>query len=449
MKEVTIERSMKTFSTIWLGQVISIVGTGLTAFALGVWVFQRTASPTLFAFITLAATLPAILLSPFAGALVDRWDRRAVMIASDAGAAFFSLLIALLVWSEALEIWHIYLLVGLSSICNAFQQPAYQVAATMLVPKEQYANASGMMQAGDGAQFIVSPILAGVLMPLIGIRGVILLDFLTFFFAIGVLLFVRIPNPQATAEGAAGKGSLFGEVWHAWQYLRTRPGLIGILIVVAIGNLMVGFLVVLAGPMMLALFESPTIYGTTMSIAGSGMLIGSIVLAVTGGPRRLVPGLFGAMFVGGTGILVMGLRPNVYLITAACFTFFLAMPFAQGCFETLFRKKIVADMQGRVFAFTRTFVMVSTTLAYVVGGPLAEYVFEPMMAEGGRLSASLGRLLGVGPGRGIGLLLVVAGILILLITSSGFASARVRRVETELPDAIVDGRLEPQLIPGL
>jgi MFS transporter, DHA3 family, macrolide efflux protein len=440
--------NMRAFTTIWVGQFVSIVGTGLTSFALGVWVYQRTGSPTLFAFIALSAALPAVLLSPFAGALVDRWDRRLVMMASDAGAALCTLIVAALIWTQSLEIWHIYLLNGLASVFNAFQQPAYQVAASTLVPKEKYANASGMMQAADGSQFIISPILAGVLMQVIGIGGVILIDLFTFVVAFGTLLLIRIPRPAVTGEALAGKGSLWHEIVYAWGHLRRRPGLFGILLVVALGNLMVGFLIVLAGPMMLALFESPAIYGTTMSVAGSGMLIGSVVLSVTGGPRQLTRGLFGAMFIGGLGIFLMGLRPNVYLITAACFTFFLAMPFAQGCFETLFRRKIVLDMQGRVFAFSRTFVMITTMFAYFAGGPLAEYLFEPLMAANGILAGSVGQILGVGPGRGIGLLLVIAGLTILLLITIGYSHPRIRQVEEELPD-VVAGELSPHLAPGL
>jgi uncharacterized membrane protein (DUF485 family) len=147
----------------------------------------------------------------------------------------------------------------------------------------------------------------------------------------------------------------------------------------------------------------------------------------------------------------MGLRPNVVLITAACFTFFLAMPFVQGCFETLMRLKVVPDMQGRIFGFSRMVVMITTTLAYVIGGPLAEYVFEPLMAKDGSLAGSVGNLIEAGPGRGIGLLLIVSGFLILVIAAIGYAYPRVRRVEEELPDVVDETKpvVEAQLTPAL
>ncbi|NOK59268.1 MAG: putative arabinose efflux permease, MFS family [Chloroflexi bacterium AL-W] len=439
--------SMKAFTTIWLGELLSIIGSGITTFGLGVWIYQLTNSATLFALITLAATLPAIVISPVIGALVDRWDARRVMLFSDIGAALATLAIAILIWTDQLAIWHIYVAMGAASICNAFQQPAYQVAATMLVPKKFYASASGMMQSGMGAQYIISPVLAGSLIGLIGIHGIILIDFITFFFALFALYIVRIPRPEATAEGQKGRGSLWQEVAQSWYYLRDRPGLSRLMVIIASGNFMIGFLAVLAGPMMLSLFGSPTILGITMSVAGSGMLIGSIALAATGGPKKLVQGLFISMIIGGLGIFAMGLRPNVVLITASCFTFFLMMPIGRGCFETLLRLKVVPDMQGRMFSFTRMIAMFSTTLAYVAAGPLTDQVFEPLMRADGPLASSIGQIIGVGPGRGIGLLLIISGALIVVITAAGYSSTRVRRIEEELPDVVADDLTltEPQL----
>lgn len=450
MTQRTAPNGMQTFMIIWFGQLISIVGTGLTGFGLGVWVYQRTGSATLFALITLFTTLPGILISPFAGALVDRWDRRIVMIVSDVGAGLSTLAIALLIGLDRLEIWHIYVAMGISSICNGFQQPAYQVATTVLVPKEHHTRASGMMQAGTGAQYIISPVLAGALIGPLGIGGIILIDVITFFFALATLAIVRIPNPEATAEGSAGKGALLREMAQAWNYLAGRPGLLGVLLVVAIGNFMVGFVAVLAGPMMLS-FTSPAMLGITMSVAGSGILVGSIVLGIWGGPQRLVPGMIVSMLLGGVGILLMGVQPNVILITAACFTFFFALPFVQGFFETIWRRKVVPDLQGRMFGFTRMVVMFTTTVAYLIGGPLADYVFEPLLAADGTLAGSVGQFIGVGPGRGIALLFIVAGALIVLTGVLGYLHPRVRRLEDELPDVIADEAALPeaQLSPSL
>jgi hypothetical protein len=154
------------------------------------------------------------------------------------------------------------------------------------------------------------------------------------------------------------------------------------------------------------------------------------------------------MLIGGLGILVMGIRPNIFLITAACFTFFLSMPFVQGSFEILVRTKIGLEIQGRVFAFIRVIAMISTTVAYVLAGPLADYIFEPLMAADGALAGSVGLVIGTGPGRGIGLLLLICGFLIALVTALGYSNQRVRHVETELPDVVTAVELaESELIP--
>ena len=149
MTQQTAPRGMLTFSTIWFGQLISTIGSGLTAFALGVWVYQREQSVTLFALTLLAATLPNVLLSPIAGALADRWNRRTVMILSDVGAGLSTLSIALLFFSGQLQTWHVYVAVAANAAFNSLQWPAYSAATTMLVPKEHLGRAGGMVQIGE------------------------------------------------------------------------------------------------------------------------------------------------------------------------------------------------------------------------------------------------------------------------------------------------------------
>lgn len=438
---------MRAFLVIWGGQLLSVIGTGLTGFSLGVWVYQRTGSPTLFALISLFTTLPGILIAPVAGTLVDRWDRRRVMIGANIGAALATLAIMLLLALGRLEIWHIYLAMGLASVCVAFHRPAYSVAATLLVSKEQYAAVSGMIQAGAGCQFVISPVLAGLLVGTVGIWPVILIDFCTYFLAVGALMLVRVPQAAPSAAGSAGKGSLWSEIAQSWRYLSRRGGLLSIIVVLTIGNFMIAFVAVLAAPMMLS-FGTPTMLGVTMSVAGSGMLIGSIVLGVTGGPRHLVRGMTLAMCAGSLGVLLMGVREHVVLITAACFVFFFTMPFVQGCYETIIRRKVEPDIQGRMFALGSGVIQLAGTLAYVVAGPLSEYVFQPLMNPGGRLAGSVGLLIGVGPGRGIALLFIITGALATLVAAVGYLNPHMRHIETELPDVAPDAApARPPLAP--
>lgn len=183
-------RKMRTFWVIWGGQFVSMLGSGLTSFGLGVWIYDQTGQATPFALTALFSTLPALILMPIGGVIADRFSRRALMILSDTGSALITAIAAGILFLGDLQVWHIYLLATFASIFSAFQEPAYSASITMLVPKKNLARASGILQMGQAASAILTPIMAGGLYALIGLRGVILIDALTYFAAIGALLVV-------------------------------------------------------------------------------------------------------------------------------------------------------------------------------------------------------------------------------------------------------------------
>jgi MFS transporter, DHA3 family, macrolide efflux protein len=423
------------FITIWLGQVISILGSGLTGFALGVWVFQRTGSVTLFALIAAFATLPSILIAPLAGALVDRWDRRAVMIASSIGPAIGVLIIAWLFSTDQLAIWHIYLIVMAISVFGAFQQPAFVASTTLLVPKQHYGRASGMVQLGIGVARIIAPALAGLLVVSIPIWNIMLLDFASFLFAIVTLLLVRIPRPQPSEGGASAQGVLREDIFYGWRYISARPGLLGLLIFFAITNFTLGVVQVLITPLVLG-FASPVVLGRVLSAAGAGMVIGGVVMSIWGGPKQRMYGIFGATLVQGLVLLLGGLQPSAVLVGVAAVVCLFSSIIINGCSQALWQSKVAPNVQGRVFAIRFMIAGSSLPLAYFVAGPLADNVFEPLLVVGGPLADTVGRLIGVGPGRGIGLLFIVLGVVVLLAVVAGSAYPRLRRVQSELPDVV-------------
>lgn len=435
-------REMRQFFVIWTGQLVSVLGSGLTSFALGVWVYQRTGSVTQFALISLFATLPGILFSPFAGALADRWDRRWVMILSDSGAGVCSLAIAALFLTGQLQIWHIYLATGLSAVFNTFQWPAYAASVALLVPKQQLGRANGMVQIAQAIAQLVTPALAGVLMLTLRLEGIILIDMLTFFFAVGTLLVSRIPRPVAAATPEAGRQSLLRDFGDGLSYLRVRPGLLAILLLFGASNLMIGVVSVLATPLVLSIASSTTL-GLVISIGGSGMLAGSLLMSAWGGPKRRIYGMYGFMLLEGLAILAAGLQPSVPLFTAAAFAFFFALPIDAGCSQTIVQSKVPHSMQGRVFAVQRMIARSCMPLAYLMAGPLADR-FEPLLASGGPLAGSVGLFIGVGQGRGIGLLFIVFGLCYVLLTLAGYAYPRLRLVEKELPDVAAEPEVQPQ-----
>jgi MFS transporter, DHA3 family, macrolide efflux protein len=425
--------SLRAFGLMWCGQLISLVGSGLSRFALGVWVYQRTGSATSFALITLCAFLPGLLIAPLAGALVDRWDRRWTLFWSDLGPAVGTLAIILLLRAEALQVWHIYAVAGLSSVFNSFQWPAYMAATTLLVPKRQLGRANGMLQLGQAASEVVAPALAGLLISVVGLAGVVAIDLFTFVFAASTLLLVRIPRPAAS--GAGRKGSLLSEAAFGWTFIRERPGLLGLLLYFAVINLVFSIAMVLATPLVLS-FAPPKVLGSVLAASSAGLLAGSVVMTITGGPRPRIHGVLGCGLLSGLALALVGWQPHPVLVAAGLFLAMFGGPFINGSSQAIWQVKVPPDVQGRVFSVRRLIAQLTAPLGYLSAGPLADFVFRPLLAEGGPLAGSVGRVLGVGPSRGIGLIYVCLSVLPLLASLWGYAQPRVRRVEEELPDAV-------------
>lgn len=430
-------RRFKTFLLIWFGQLISLTGSGLTGFALGVWVYQRTGSVTQFALISLFTSLPGIVFSPIAGALVDRWDRKWAMIISDSGASLCTLSVALLLLANRLEVWQIYLAMSISSTFSAFQWPAYSAATTLLVPKQHLGRASGMVQISEAVAQIASPVLAGALMGMIQVQGVILIDFATFLFAVLTLLIARVPRPETTAEGKEGQGSLLQEARYGWTYIRARPGLFGLLLFFATTNFATGIVQVLFTPLVLS-FATTAILGLLLSIGGIGFLSGSLAMSIWGGPKRRIYGILGANLMMGIVLFAAGFPPRAWILGMAAFLFFFGLPITNGCSQAIWQSKTAPDVQGRVFAVRRMIAWASLPLAYLTAGPLADHVFEPLLADGGLLASSIGQVIGVGVGRGIGLIYILLGWMMLLAVLVAYLYPRLRLVEIELPDFLGD-----------
>jgi DHA3 family macrolide efflux protein-like MFS transporter len=428
---------MRTFLIIWLGQFISQTGGRLSGFALGVWVYQRTGSATLFALIATFSLLPGVLVAPIAGLVADRVDRRLVMIVGDSGAALCTLAVAVLLALGRLELWQIYLTQGVAAAFSAFQAPAFAAAITQLVPREQLGRAAGLNQLADGLSLVLAAPMAGLLLGVIGLAGIVASDLISFAFAVLTLLVVRFPPLPASAEpaGPGGWGRLLHDASAGLRYNLARPGLFGINMVATAIGLSTGIVSALLTPMVLA-FATASAAGAVSGILGMGSVAGSMLMSVWKGPRRRVFGLLGYGLLHGLFVAAAGLRPSVALVSGTMFLAFCGVPVAAVCSSLIWRTKVPLAMQGRSFALNRMLVTLALVLGLGLAGPLADGVFEPLMAAGGPLAGSVGLLLGVGRGRGIGLLFVVTGGLVMLTTAAGWLSPRIRRVEEELPDAI-------------
>jgi DHA3 family macrolide efflux protein-like MFS transporter len=437
MKQRDVSQGQTTFNIVWLGQFVSVIGSGLTSFALGVWIFELTGSVTQFALIGLFAVLPRVVLSPLAGSIVDRWDRRRAMIMGDAGAGFSTLFLVLLLFANRLEIWHIYLIVGVSAAFSTVQWPAFAAATTLLVPKKNYGRANGMIQLGKAAAEILAPTMAGFLVLTIQLDGVILIDFATFIVAIITLLSVRFPQHQRTITGKSENFSLKQDITFGWKYISTRPGLLGLLVFFAAINFLWGMVGALITPMILG-FTTSDMLGLIISIAGVGMLVGSLVMSIWGGLQRRINNVLYFEFLSGICYLLMGLRPSFWLIAIGAFGAHVTIAIVYGSTQAIWQSKVAPDIQGRVFATQQMIAKAVSPLAYLLAGPLADNLFEPLLATTGLLTENIGQIIGFGSGRGIGLLFIMMGMLKMAVTVVGYAHPRIRFVEDELPDAIDD-----------
>jgi MFS family permease len=433
----TMSGGTRTFAVVWFGQLISFIGSGMASFALGVWVYQTTGSITRFAMISLFIVLPGVVFGPLAGTLVDRWDRRRVMILSDVGGSLGTLSVLLLILLEQLEPWHIYPIVFMIGIFDTLRWPALTAATTQLVPKEQFGRASGMLQIVQAGTVLISPLVAGMLIGTMGLQGVVLIDFTTFVFALLTLLSVHIPRPASTAEGLAGKGSILHEAVYGWKYITARAGLFSLMVYFSIANFTMQMSEVLFTPLFLS-FASPVALGTAMSLGGIGYLLGSVVMSAWGGAKRRIPIVIASLFLLGLFMALIGVRTSIPLITFSIFMLTFFLPIGTSSNQAIWQSKVAPDLQGRVFAIRQAIVLATPPIAYLIAGPLADKVFEPLLAVNGALAGSVGQIIGVGSGRGIGLLLFSMGAMLMLASVVSYLYPRLRLVEDELPDAVAD-----------
>lgn len=426
---------MLPFTMVCAGQAVSLLGTAITRFAITIWAWQITGQATALALVGFFSFVPSLLLSPIAGALVDRWNRKLVMMLSDVGAGVSTVVVLLLYVAGDLKIWHLYVTGAFAGVFESFQFPAYSAAVTMMVPTEQYARASGMLSLAGSASDIMAPALAGVLLGIFGIAGILTFDIITFLMAIGVLLFVRIPQPATARSEREGQDNIWKESVYGFRYIFQHLSLLGLLLMLFVDNLIADCSFVVIVPMILARTGgSEVVMGSVQSALGLGGAIGGLLLSVWGGPKRRMQGVFGGLACTCLLSCLLGLGRSVYVWAFAAFSSEFCIPIVYGSEQAIWQTKVAPDVQGRVFAARRLIVMISRPVALLVAGPMADHIFEPAMMPGGKLATTFGWSVGTGPGAGMALMFVVFGVLGALNILGWYAVRAVRAVEDILPD---------------
>lgn len=427
---------LRGFTLVASGQLVSLVGSGMSQFALTIWAFEKTGLATSLALMGFFYMVPLILISPFAGAWVDRGNRKLMMMVSDLGAALGTLAVFLLYLSGSLEIWHLYTVGALNGLTSAFQWPAYSAAISTMVDKKDYARANGLLALAESASGIGAPILAGIFLGLVGLGGILLIDLVSFAAAFLTLILVHVPQPKQSAAGLESRGSLLTEAIYGFRFIFARPSLLGLQTVFLLGNLVANLGSAIMAAMILArTASSETVLATVQSAAGIGGVLGGILLSTWGGPRRKVHGvLLGWVLSSFFGSVLLGLGQSVWVWAACAFTFALIVPVLNGSNQAIWQAKVPPDVQGKVFSARRMIAWVAGPVAMLIAGPLADRVLTPAMMPGGSLAGLLGGLLGVGPGAGMALLLVVSGLLGMAVGLGGYFFRVVREAEDLIPD---------------
>ncbi|MCB0186524.1 MAG: MFS transporter [Caldilineaceae bacterium] len=413
---------------------LSGIGSSLSAFAFGVWVFQKTGSTTQFAVTTFAAVLPYALLAPIAGTFVDRWDRRSTMIGADSGQALVTAIIAWLLWHDQLAVWHLYIAAALSAIFGSFSGPAYSASTALLVPKEQLARVSGLGRFAWSGSRLLAPLLAGLLVVAIGLTGIVLIDLATFLIALVGYGLIQIPQPPRT-QPTVTTPTFWQDLRFGWHYLLERPGLLGLVFMGGVLNLFNNIANTLQIPLVLSFADADAV-GVVLTLSAGGSLVSGALMAAWGGPKRLLPGVMAFIAISGIGYTVAGLYPLVWLIAAGFSVASLAGTGWGMLMTALEQRKVALDVQGRVFGTEGMIALLFESAAYPLAGLLADQIFEPAMGDGEWLATVLGPFVGVGAGRGMGVQILLMGCFVICTASIGVLVPRIRHMEQELPDAV-------------
>jgi MFS transporter, DHA3 family, macrolide efflux protein len=427
---------MTGFIVIWIGQIVSVLTSSMTHFALSIWMYQQTESATAMGLMQVFFITPFLLLSPFAGVMVDRYNRKLMMMLSDFTAILATAGILILSAAGALEFWHLYIAAAFYGIGNTFQWPAYSAAITTMIPKEQLGRANGLMSLMEAGPAVFAPLLAGALLPLVGLTGILIFDVVTFFFAIGALVVVHIPKPEISEEGKKAQGSMIKEAAFGFRYIFARPSLLGLQLIFFFANLFAGIGMVVIAPMILARTDqNALVFGMVQTAGAAGGIIGGVAMSVWGGFKRRVHGVLGGWIYSGLiATALLGLKFGLPVWIAGMVFGMMVGPLINASNQAIWQSKVEPDLQGRVFSARRLIAWFTNPISPIIGGTLADFVLEPAMRTPGPMTQTFGWLVGTGPGAGMALLLVFCGVAISLIGLAGYFIPAIRNAEDLLPD---------------
>lgn len=428
---------MRTFIIIWLGQIVSSIGSYMTVFALTIWVWQATGSATALTLVSFFVQLPRLLITPFSGIIVDRFNRKQLMLLGDIVAFLCTFTVGLLHFTDRLEVWHLYCVVAIYGGFGQIQTLAYSASIPLMVPKDQYTRAGSMSSAVNYASAILSPALAGGLYPIIGLGGVIAVDIATFF--VGLITLVSSHIPQPLPEESENENPIEENIWQkltfGFRYIFAKPPLLAMVIAFTLFALPNDIAKVLYNPLILARTNGNSqILGSVTTAAGLGGVIGALLLGAWGGFKRKINGMLLGFVGAGFFRSFLAFTQIPWLWMSSMFLSTMHTPLFFSSSNAIWYAKVPSSLQGRVLAADQSIGIVISLTAPLIAGPLADKVFEPAMQPNGVLAPIFGAIFGTGDGAGITLIYAIASIWILLVGIGGYFVPTLRNVEKLLPD---------------
>ena len=426
---------MPAFFLVWIGQLISILATSMTNFGLTLWAFEKTEKATALALVYVFFITPFLIISPVAGVMVDRYNRKLMMMISDLGAGVATILLLVISIFSELQMWHLYASSVIMGTFNAFQWPAYSAAITLMTPKEQYGRVNGLMSL-LGAPQVIAPLIAGAVIGAIGLKGILIFDILTFLIAIAALLLVHIPQPKQSEEGTSAQGNYLQEAWYGFKYIFERPSLLGLQLIFFVANLFAGIGHTLIAPAILAKTNNDQlIFGSVQSIGAFGGIAGGLLMTAWGGFKRHSTGvLLGWILSGVMGFVLFGFGNGVVIWGSALFLGALIGQLINASNQSIWMAKVAPDLQGRVFSARRLIAWLTTPISPIMAGVVADNVLEPAFRSYNSFGQIFSPVFGSDPGSGMLFLMVIIGLATALVGAIGFFFPEIRNAEEILPD---------------
>jgi MFS family permease len=412
--------SMRNFLIVWLGQLVSTIGSNMTGFAIEIWAWEITGKATTLALVGFFSLLPSIIITPISGVIVDRFNRKFLMMVGDTVAVFSTIIILFLHLTNNLQIWHFYLTGAIVGTFNQFQSLAFESSISLMIPKQHYTRASSLGFVSSYGSQIIAPALAGYLYTIIGFTGIWLIDISTFIVAISSLLLINIPQPSPTNTNE-NVANLWQDVGCGWRYIATHKNLLALLIINLLFWLPHDIGDSLYTPMILSRTNNNTlVLGSLAAAAGFGGVTGAIIVSTWGGFKRKITGVLLGMIGAGISKIVFGLGRTTWVWIPAQFCSSFTFPLNGSSDNAIWLGKVPPNVQGRVFAARSLLLQIGSAVGYLIAGPLADRVFTPALQSGGVLVGIFGGLLGTGTGAGIAFLYVICAVCMLLVGLVGF-----------------------------